>query len=94
MMMFLVMIVGIVVAAVVPATIWFVFRTVGKIATAAARPTGLDASAEARLARIEEAIDAMAMQIERLRRVQEGRYVSAGSDEPRTFPAGDDPPPA
>jgi hypothetical protein len=47
----------------------------------------LDASAEARLARMEDAIDAMALQIERLRTTSDVRYVSAGPDEPSRDPA-------
>ena len=97
MVTFLVMIVGVVVAMALPVTIWLVFRTMGKLVSGAARPPAAEATeaaAEARLARMEEAIDAMAAQIERLRRAQEGRYVSAGSDEPQaTFPTGDEPPP-
>ena len=60
-------------------------------------PRGMDVETDARLARMEEAIQVMATEIERLRaaREQEGRYLSAGADEPRAAPPfEDDSPPA
>lgn len=60
-------------------------------------PRGLDVETDARLARMEEAIQVMATEIERLRaaREEEGRYLSAGADEPRpAMPPEDDSRPA
>lgn len=96
----LLMIVGIVVVMVVPTAIYFVFKTLGRIAGMEGRAASLDASAEARLARMEDAIDAMAVQIERLRTAPDRRYVSAGPDERsrdilrETPPPDDENPPA
>jgi hypothetical protein len=47
---------------------------------------------ESRLTRIEDAIDAMAVQIERLRTEGDARYVSSGG-VPRRLPSPDDEPP-
>ena len=56
-------------------------------------PRRLDLETDARLARMEEAIQVMATEIERLRaaREEEGRYLSAGAEEPRrAMPPEDD----
>jgi hypothetical protein len=60
-------------------------------------PPALDVETDARLARMEEAIQVMATEIERLRaaREEERRYLSAGADEPRrAMPPEDDSRPA
>lgn len=47
---------------------------------------------ETRLQRMEEAIDAMSQQVERLRASSESRYVPADADRPLQLPPDDSPP--
>lgn len=86
------MIVGIVVLVTVPVAVFAAIRAVG---SALPRPDGTGPAnqvLEARLRRMEEAIDAMAVEIERLRTREAGRYVSGERAEPRQLPSPDDPP--
>ena len=81
---FILVIVVVVCVTVVPAVVTTVLRTLGgregmRQIAEASRVT------EARLVRIEEAIDAMALQIDRLRAAEERRYVSPG-EPPRSGP--------
>jgi hypothetical protein len=77
----------------IPVAIFAAVRVVGGIVKALDRGAVQDDRFEARLARIEEAIDAMASQIERLRvREGGGRYLPAESDIPSAPPVPDDKP--
>jgi hypothetical protein len=75
----LLIIVGIVVVTVVPPVVLTVVRTFGRVTAIDEASPRFQASVESRLTRIEEAIDAMAVQIDRLRTLEERRYVSPGA---------------
>ena len=67
MFFFLAVLVAVLVIAVVPIVIFSVLRTVTRLAQRESAAISMNRNLEARLSRMEEAIDAMAAQIERMR---------------------------
>jgi hypothetical protein len=87
------MIAGIAVVIAIPFAIFAAIRVVNGVVKALDRGAQQDDRFESRLVRIEEAIDAMANQIERLRvREGGGRYLPAESDVPSAPSLPDDKP--
>jgi hypothetical protein len=88
----LLVLVGFVVLAVVPTVVGSVFRALGRQGPFDPSGAMFRESVDARLTRIEDAIDAMAVQIDHLRVAEEGRYLPASREPRRDPPTLPDPP--
>ena len=86
------MIAAIAMAIAIPVAIVVAVRVVAGIFSAGTGSAPPNHALESRMRRMEEAIDAMAVQIERLRRRDEERYVPGERAEPRQLPPPDEPP--
>jgi hypothetical protein len=74
---------------IVPVGIYAAIRVVNRMLGPSASEAPMTPAIEHRLRRMEEAIDAMSQQIERMR--MSDRYVSEGADDMPLLPPSDDP---
>ncbi|MGQ0646899.1 MAG: hypothetical protein ACT4P7_04975 [Gemmatimonadaceae bacterium] len=86
------MVFGVAMMIAVPIAIYAAIRAVNRAFSSDSALPPPNLAIEARLRRMEEAIDAMAVQIERMRTGEEPRYVSGEDAEPRQLPPPDEPP--
>ena len=86
----LAMVIGIAVIIAVPVAIYSAVKVLSRIGSTIPVQPSLSLDADARLRRMEEAIDAMALEIERLR--TSDRYVSAEPIERKQLPPSTEPP--
>jgi hypothetical protein len=75
----------------IPVALYTAVRAVNSLMAGTSRGLESDPALEARLERMEQAIDAMALQVERLRASSDARYVAEGVEVPRRLPALNDP---
>lgn len=86
---FIAMVMAVVAMMVVPAGIYAAIKIVNRLFSSQAQETPMPMAIDTRLRRMEEAIDAMSQQIERMRTGD--RYVSGPADDMPLLPPSDDP---
>ena len=90
MIRLLALVVAIAVVVAIPIAIYSALKALNRMGSAIPDPSAVPLDVDERLRRMEEAIDAMARQIERLR--VPDRYVSGEVMERKQLPPSDDPP--